>query len=184
MSLDGRKFVSLSAGRLHTCGVREDGSIACWGWPGPATPPDGEFASVIVGLAHSCGLRTDGTVACWGEDRDGQTKPPAGKFISISSGIESYRDSDTSANDEYTCGVRTDGSVICWGADRGRATPPGGEFTAISVGGSRSDGAQFCGVRTDGSVACWGNNEDGKATPSGRGVHLCKRGRGPHVWST
>ena len=182
MSLDGgRKFVSLSAGRFHTCGVREDGSIACWGWPAFATPPDGEFASVIVGHTHSCGLRTDGTVACWGEDRDGQTKPPAGKFISISSGIESYRDSDTSANDGYTCGVRTDGSVICWGADRGRATPPGGEFTAISVGGSRSDGAQFCGVRTDGSVACWGNNEDGKATPpdgeftsvSAGGDHTC-----------
>ena len=34
-------FESVSAGGEHTCGVRSDGSVACWGadYLGQATPP-------------------------------------------------------------------------------------------------------------------------------------------------
>ena len=45
--LEGRpaadSFVSVSAGAIHTCGVRGDGSVACWGsnGSGQATPPAG-----------------------------------------------------------------------------------------------------------------------------------------------
>ena len=45
--LEGRpaagSFVSVSAGRGHTCGVRSDGSVACWGSDedGQATRPRG-----------------------------------------------------------------------------------------------------------------------------------------------
>ena len=46
-------FRSVSAGAAHNCGVKRDGSIACWGWKrqGQATPPGGEFASVSAGAA-------------------------------------------------------------------------------------------------------------------------------------
>ena len=76
-------IVSISAGYDHTCGVRTDGSLACWGKndSGEATPPDGEFASVSAGGGHTCGLRRDGTVACWGYDYNGQATPPAGEFV-------------------------------------------------------------------------------------------------------
>ena len=44
-------FVSVSAGGSHTCGVRIDGSVACWGsnywgsdYYGQATPPAGSFS--------------------------------------------------------------------------------------------------------------------------------------------
>ena len=35
------EFASVSAGRLHTCGVRQDDSVECWGNDdyGQATPP-------------------------------------------------------------------------------------------------------------------------------------------------
>ena len=51
----GGEFVSVSAGVWHTCGVRTDGSVECWGDDdsGQATPLAGEFVSVSAGaLAH------------------------------------------------------------------------------------------------------------------------------------
>ena len=112
----------MSAGYVHTCGVRDDGSVACWGLDdnGESTPPEGEFASVSAGCntlgGHSCGVRDDGSVACWGNDRDGESTPPEGEFASVSAG--------GSTLGGYTCGVRDDGSVACWGNDRhAQATP-------------------------------------------------------------
>ena len=63
-------FVSVSAGHTHTCGIRTNGSVACWGLglDGQASPPDGAFTSVSAGALHTCGVRTDGSVECWGRD--------------------------------------------------------------------------------------------------------------------
>ena len=99
------EFSSVSVGLSHTCGVKTDGAVACWGddFLGQATPPSGEFSSVSAGGFHACGVRTDGAVACWG-DIVGQDTLPSGEFSSVSAGLS------------HTCGVRTDGSVACWGS--------------------------------------------------------------------
>ena len=148
------QFASVSAGSFHTCWVRADGSVACWGDDryGRATPPDGEFASVSAGRLHTCGLRVDGSVACWGADGEGRATPPDGEFASVSAG------------GDHTCGVRADGSVACWGDDRyGRTAAPGGEFASVGPGILHT-----CGVRVDGSVACWGDDRYGRtAAPGG-----------------
>ena len=153
--LEGRptagSFDSVSAGRDHTCGVRSDGSVACWGSneDGEATPPAGSFDSVSAGRIHTCGLRSNGSVACWGSDEYGQATPPTGSFVSVSAGVF------------HTCGVKSNGSVACWGSDEyGQATPPTGSFVSVSAGVGHT-----CGVRSEGSAACWGYNGDGRATP-------------------
>ena len=160
-------FVSVSAGVQHTCGVRSDGSIVCWGRDedGQATPPAGSFVSVSAGNLHTCGVRSDGSVACWGDDEYGQAPPPAGSFDSVSAGFD------------HNCGVRSGGSIVCWGDDfLGQSTPPASSFVSVSAGW-----AHTCGVRSDGSVACWGWNVWGQATPpagsfvsvSAGGFHTC-----------
>ena len=169
--LEGRptagSFVSVSAGETHTCGVKSDGSVVCWGndEDGRATPPAGTFVSVSTGWFHTCGVRSDGSVACWRANHYGQATPPAGTFVSVSAAWV------------HNCGVRTDGSVACWGNNAsGEATPPAGSFNSVSAGDDHT-----CGVRSDGSVACWGDNEDGEATPpagsfvsvSAGGDHTC-----------
>ena len=70
-------FASVSAGHTHTCGVRTNGSLACWGDDdyGQGAPPEGQFASVSAGDWHTCGVRTDGSVACWGIQARGLTAP-------------------------------------------------------------------------------------------------------------
>ena len=65
----GGGFTQISSGANHACGLRANGSIACWGSNvfGQATPPtSGVFTSISSGDAHTCALRNDGAVVCWG----------------------------------------------------------------------------------------------------------------------
>ena len=85
----GTSAVSVDAGQfLHTCGVKTDGAIACWGdnRDGQTDAPTGTFSSVSAGIIHSCGLKTDGTLACWGSNEDGNLNVPTGLFSSVSAG--------------------------------------------------------------------------------------------------
>jgi Ca2+-binding RTX toxin-like protein len=71
-------FTQVATGSVHSCGVKTDGTLACWGnnGNGQATAPAGTFTQVAGGWAHSCGLKTDGTFACWGSNSAGQATPP------------------------------------------------------------------------------------------------------------
>ncbi len=73
----GARFQSVSAGTDHTCGVRTDETIVCWGGNdyGQALPVEGRFISVSAGDRFTCGVRTDGGIACWGLNERGQAAP-------------------------------------------------------------------------------------------------------------
>ena len=74
------KLASVTAGGAHTCGLRVDSSVACWGRDdaGQATTPEGEFTSFSAGFDHTCGLRADGSVGCWVGDDFGEATPLEG----------------------------------------------------------------------------------------------------------
>ena len=160
-------FKSVSAGGNHTCAVRTNDRVACWGNndQGQSTAPTGQFRSVSAGNSHTCGVRTNNGVACWGNDADGRATPPSGEFQSVSAG------------GQHSCGVKADGTVDCWGSnEQGQSTAPDGEFRSVSAGETHS-----CGVKADGTVDCWGSNEQGQSTaPDGEfrsvsagGAHSC-----------
>ena len=58
----------------HTCGLRIDGIVDCWGntyspnKPYNRSEPDprSRFTSISSGRSHVCGVRTDGAIECWG----------------------------------------------------------------------------------------------------------------------
>ena len=157
---------TLAIGFEHSCMVRTDGTIACWGDNeyGQAEAPNGAFKSVAAGSRHSCGLRIDDTIVCWGRNYInhislgpiylGLTDPPSGAFKSVL------------AAGNVSCGLRLDDTVQCWGANTsGQAIAPDGTFKSVAVGSSHS-----CGVRTDQTLACWGSNHSdgiysGQAAP-------------------
>ena len=173
------RFSAVSAGGDHSCGLRTDGIIVCWGDNefGQLDASDGSFSAVSAGYEHSCGLRTDETIVCWGHNSRGQLDAPdPGIFgyTAVSAGhghscgiariivcwggqlhVPDGRFTAVSAGDELSCGLRTDETIVCWGWNRrsvGEA-PFGARFRAVSAGVLHS-----CGLRTDDTIVCWGAN--------------------------
>ena len=142
----GGLFNAVSAGELHTCGLRASGAVECWGYSdlGRVDALQGPFSAVSAGGLHTCALRTDSAVECWGNDDDGQTDAPAGSFSAVSAG------------QWHSCALLTDGTIECWGYnDLGQTDAPAGTFNAVSAGGLHT-----CGLHTSGTIECWGNDDN------------------------
>ena len=143
-------------GPSHTCGVKTDGSVVCWGdnSDGKAIPPAGFFTAVSAGVNHSCGLTCRTLPAGVTTATAGPLAAP-GTFISVSAGRYN------------SCGIKIDGTVGCWGDNTsGLSTPPAGTFIAVDTGDEHA-----CGVKTDGTLACWGDNLAARATPPATGSY-------------
>ena len=79
----GETFVELGPGGNHSCGIRLDGTVLCFGAAavnedasadfGQTRPPsevDDVFIAVASGSWTTCGIRIDGRFECWGRYTD------------------------------------------------------------------------------------------------------------------
>ena len=150
-------FQSVSAGYDYTCGIRPDGSLACWGsldppWRGAPTltrhqltPPEGAFRSVSVHGRRSCAVRTDSVIICWGDRSYGHTNPPG--YVAMSSN-----------GAEYLCEELPDGSGVCRAKNGApdpsvpTEIPAPTDYTAIVAGTLNT-----CGLTGYAAIVCWGN---------------------------
>jgi alpha-tubulin suppressor-like RCC1 family protein len=136
--------LGLATGDNHTCELRPDGVVACWGdnTYGQATVPVGEtFTAIAAGTQHTCGLHADGSVHCWGSNASGQLNAPAGE-----------RFSKLAAAGTGSCGLRLDGVIRCWSGVPAANIPSSSQtFVDLDVSNDR-----LCAIRTDGSILCNG----------------------------
>ena len=171
--IDGCGWLDVAAGGYHSCGIKSDGEVWCWGYGGygQTTVPSalGAAKEVAAGLYFTCVIKQSGQLTCWGNNNYSQVGPlPVGS---------SYR--DLSAGDHNACTLDELGQISCWGAGAGTASaganscsdpayyecgqsmPPATQgYESLAMGGYHG-----CTLDGAGSPICWGYSLAGAATP-------------------
>ena len=134
---EGRTAVAISAGRIHTCALLDDGSVSCWGdnyngqlgdnsttnrnAPTPISSlGEGRTAVAISsGGWHTCAILDDGSVSCWGDGYNGKLGDGTDDESKTPTQTSSLGEGRTavaiSSGADHTCAILDDGSVSCWG---------------------------------------------------------------------
>jgi len=180
-------------GGSHSCSLRSDGVMVCWGANVQGQLGDGSrtsrvlpnlevqgnrFASAASGVSHVCALSLDGQAFCWGQNDQGQigsTSPAQSSLPSAVTG--SARFASLTAGLAHTCGLTPAGAALCWGANEsaqlGDGTRTGRTFpvpvpASVAFRQIAAGWRHTCAVASDGAAYCWGDNSSGQlGTDSG-----------------
>jgi len=142
VTAQGDSWAVAAAGYYHTCAIKNDGTLWCWGRDyngqlGNATYAEkfadpqqagtaADWVDVTCGSDHSCAIKADGSLWCWGANYNSQLGIPGvlGATIPVQVGI-AYDWVDVEAGSNFTCARKLDGRLFCWGAnDRGQIGQP------------------------------------------------------------
>jgi alpha-tubulin suppressor-like RCC1 family protein len=176
-----------AGGSGHSCALRSNATVACWGYNRFGELGDGtrrsratpvavrgltDATAISAGQDHSCALRSGGGVVCWGYNGYGQlgnanttdsTRPVAVRGLVDAIAI--------SAGQGQSCAVRSGGGVACWGynghGELGTAAAMS-SATPVAVGGVAGAVAvtagyhHACALLAGGGATCWGSNAYGQ----------------------
>jgi alpha-tubulin suppressor-like RCC1 family protein len=134
---------AVSVGGAHSCGIRIDATLYCWGSNGsgqlgvatargtcgrtpasceaaPRAVPIAEpVAQVSAGDRHSCAVAVSGTLRCWGENLQFQTGVEALTYVAMPTVVlADARFLQVASGATHSCALRTNGIVYCWGEGR------------------------------------------------------------------
>jgi alpha-tubulin suppressor-like RCC1 family protein len=142
--------VGVVAGISHTCAVRTDGTVWCWG----------DHSVGQLGSAASLGGVSKTPVQVrLGDCSRGCI--PGGPLLGVTS---------LAAGEKHTCALRATGAAYCWGLRDGLGDDIGSNIGfAVPVSlhppdlvGLAAGGSHTCGVEANGHVLCWGRNGSGQ----------------------
>ncbi|MBI5542776.1 MAG: hypothetical protein HY901_02730 [Deltaproteobacteria bacterium] len=185
-------WLQVAAGGGHTCGIKADHGLYCWGQnnegqlgdgnrcPGspftcadknaPTKIGDDTWIAVSAGGGHSCGINTQKQLHCWGYGKSGQLGDNSSAGATKPTRIEGEGWLQVAAGRYYTCGIKADHKLYCWGANSGQL----GDGTINDRSVPRQIGNESwitvsagsehtCGIKmADRKLYCWGNNDSGQ----------------------
>lgn len=149
----GGRAIAIAAGLRHTCALRTDGLVVCWG--------DGNNGKLGYGNTEAIG--DDETPASAGTVEAGR------RVVGITAG------------NEHTCALLNTGEIRCWGSsfygqlgyantttigdNEGPSSVPGVTLGATNQGDAVAVVAgsyHTCALLATGKVRCWGRNSSGE----------------------
>jgi alpha-tubulin suppressor-like RCC1 family protein len=158
----------LASGADHTCAIRGNNDVICWGsnsygelGNGAVAPFDGtvlvdnlagDAKEIATGTNHSCALLTNGTVRCWGANTYGQlgngTTTNASRPVSVA-GLPRPAVAITAGGD-HTCAKLDDGSIRCWGKNnKGQLGNGSKTNSAVPVAVAAAAGPSYSKVKVE-----------------------------------
>lgn len=183
--LDLTDVVDIALGDNHTCALRSNGRVSCWGTnfsnvlglPSGTLFRDEPFempgitgaTSLSVGNRHNCVSLESGTVRCWGSNSEsqlggGHAVPAAEATPVTATGLTDAV--EVAAGRTHSCARRSDGTVWCWGRGAelqlGQGSDRTEQSTPVQVRRITSavqiDGGEdnTCARASNGRILCWG----------------------------
>jgi hypothetical protein len=182
------RFLQISTGAQHTCGLAVNARVYCWGTNGNGELGNGgtnssftptaiasslRFSQVDVGQLTTCALAEAGDAYCWGLNWDAPTVRVVRVPTLIPGGL-TFR--QVRAGLRSGCGITTTGQAYCWGA-RGFASQLGdgvhgtNSFTTVPVPVAvqpgftqlaAGSGGHACGETVSNQLYCWGEGTFGQ----------------------
>jgi alpha-tubulin suppressor-like RCC1 family protein len=199
------RFNQVSAGGTHTCAVRTNGVVYCWGEgrlgalgrgdtvssviPQPIAS-DERFEQVSAGSWRSCAVAVNAELWCWGAEWEGSQQSTDYFHQRLLphrvSGAPPMR--SVSVSGTAICGIAVDGTPLCWesnlfgqlgtGAIEG-TTIPARVAVAEPLRSVSAGAIQGCGLTENAQALCWGNDSFGQIgiprTGERCGVLECRR---------
>ena len=186
-SLDA-KWLKVTAGDRHTCALRGDNTVWCWGnndygQLGDLTSSSksrpsivgGKWKYITAGDRHTCGIKDDDTLWCWGYNSMGQVgnNTTEDSIVPIKIGTDKWK--KVSLGGMHTCGIRDDNTLWCWGNNA--AGQLGNQSTdsvsmPVQVGTDKweeisAGNIHTCGIKLEDSLGisklyCWGQAKYGR----------------------
>lgn len=201
-------WLHIDAGATHSCGIRRDHTLHCWGrndlgqlgigTASERTVPtqvgsDTDWEQVVANQATTCAIKLDHSLWCWGWNHVGQ----------VGDGSTMNRDvpvrvpgawSAVAVGRSHTCAIDEGGALACWGeggnGERGVTPPSGVTFATSPVpvgdGGTwralAAGEKSTCGIRTDDTLWCWGSDDHGRLGLGGIGPQFAPARVGDATW--
>lgn len=171
----------LAAGTAHTCAIKEDGTLWCWGsvftssgerdpvldpfgHPKAVKGLSGDTVAVSAGRSHTCAVARDGSLRCWGGNYFGQLGLGTrdGRLHAPERVVLGHRVAEIAAGWDQTCARLGDGGVWCWGnapdSNVPSAPPPLKLAAFDAASGALAAGQGFvCALQSSHALACTDN---------------------------
>ncbi len=185
--VQGGKWKDIATGTEHTCGIKTDGTLWCWGTnysgqlgvgeqgdlksrPIKVATDIADWVSVDVDYQQSCAIRSTGAMYCFGRlyneefNFDQFKKEPVPVF-------EGTTWKAIALGQEYRCGVQSDDGLYCWGKNNdgqlgfGQRNANYKKMQRIGSDTWKQVAAgelHTCGVTLSGELYCWGYQQGGR----------------------